>query len=170
MRLFTAIDIPEEVRNRLERVLVQLRPTAPVKWSAVENLHITLKFIGEWPVQDLEKLEGALRGIGKRPGISIDVRALGWFPNPHHPRVFWAGIEGGPPLEHLAREIESALEPMGVAREERAFSPHLTLARIKQPAPLQALRQAVADLETVEFGAFRADHFCLYRSQPGPAG
>lgn len=170
MRLFTAIDIPEDVRNRLERLLMHLRPTAHVKWSAVYNLHVTLKFIGEWPEEDLEKLESALRGVTKRANIVIDVRGLGWFPNPHHPRVFWAGVESGPVLEQLAREIEGALAPLGVAREDRAFSPHLTLARIKQPAPLQALRQAVADLESVDFGAFQADRFCLYRSQPGSAG
>ena len=170
MRLFTAIDIPEDVRNRLERLLTHLRPTAHVKWSPVYNLHVTLKFIGEWPVQDLEKLEGALRGIGKRPAILVDVRRLGWFPNPHHPRVFWAGVEGGPALAQIAQEIEAALEPLGIAVEDREFSPHLTLARIKQPAPLQGLRQAVADLESVDFGAFPADRFCLYRSQPGSAG
>ena len=170
MRLFTAIDIPEDVRNRLERLLMHLRPAAHVKWSAVYNLHVTLKFIGEWPEQDLEKLEGALRGIGRRPAIVIDVRGLGWFPNPHHPRVFWAGIDGGAALAQLAHEIEAVLEPLGIAREDREFSPHLTLARIKQPAPLQALRQAVADLESVDYGLFSADRFCLYRSQPGSAG
>lgn len=170
MRLFTAVDIPDHLRDRLERLLAHLRPTAQIKWSPVSNLHITLKFIGEWEVQDLEKLEKTLRALGKRPAISIDVRGLGWFPNPHHPRVFWTGVYGGQELEQLARDTDTALEPLGIAQEEREFSPHLTLARIKQPVPLQALRQAVADLESVDFGSFNAGRFCLYRSQPGSAG
>jgi len=170
MRLFTAIDLPEDVRDRLERLLAPLRPTAHLGWSPVYNLHITIKFIGEWAVQDLDKLEKALHGARTRSPIPIHVQGLGWFPNPHHPRVFWAGVRGGPELSQLAQDTESALEPLAIAREEREFSPHLTLARIKQPVPLQLLRQAVADLESVDFGAFQADRFCLYRSQPGPAG
>lgn len=170
MRLFTAIDIPEEVHTRLERLLTHLRPTAHVKWSPIYNLHITLKFIGEWPEPDLDKLASALRGIGKRPALSIDVQGLGWFPNPHNPRVFWAGVHAGPHLEQLASDVETALGPIGIAKDDRPFSPHLTLARIKQPAPLQALRQAVADLESVDYGAFTADRLYLYRSQPGSAG
>jgi 2'-5' RNA ligase len=170
MRLFAAIDVPEQIRERLERVITHLRPSAHVKWSAVYNLHITLKFIGEWPAPELEKLQTALAAVTPRPPVQIDVRGVGWFPNQHHPRVFWAGIVAGPELQTLARDIESALEPVGVAREEREFSPHLTLARIKQPTPLHTLRQAVTDLEPVDFGTLAADRFCLYRSQPGSAG
>jgi len=170
MRLFTAVDLSEEVRGRLERLLSHLRPTAHLKWSPVYNLHITMKFIGEWPVQDLDKLERGLRSVPSRPPIAIDVRGLGWYPNPHHPRVFWAGAHGGPELAGLAHDIDAALEPLGIAREAREFAPHLTLARIKTPVPLQALRQAVADLDSVDFGAYEATRFELYRSQPGPAG
>lgn len=170
MRLFTAVDLSEDVRGRLERLLAHLRPTAHLKWSPVYNLHITMKFIGEWPVQDLEKIERALRSVPRRAPIGIDVKGLGWYPNPHHPRVFWAGAHGGPELEGLARDIDAALEPLGIAREDREFTPHLTLARIKTPVPLQTLRQAVADLDSVDFGAYEATGFDLYRSQPGAAG
>jgi 2'-5' RNA ligase len=170
MRLFTAIDIPEEVREHLERVITHLRPSAHVKWSTVYNLHITLKFIGEWAAPGLEKLEAALASVAPRLAVPVDVRGVGWFPNQHHPRVFWAGILSGPELETLARDIETSLEPLGIAKEDRDFSPHLTLARIKQPTPLHTLRQAVTDLGAVEFGAFRSDRFGLYRSQPGAAG
>jgi 2'-5' RNA ligase len=170
MRLFTAIDISEAVRDRLERLLSHLRPFAHLKWSPVYNLHVTIKFIGEWPEGDLPKLETALREMEKPPSSSVHVHGLGWFPNAHSPRVFWAGVEGDAALERLARDTDAALEPLGVAKEGRAFSPHLTLARIKQPTPLQPLRQAVAELGPVEFGSFPADRFYLYRSQPGSAG
>jgi 2'-5' RNA ligase len=131
---------------------------------------VTLKFIGEWPEEKLPQLETALRTIQPREAINAEVKGLGWYPNPHHPRVFWVGIHGGDQLTTLAKDIERALAPLGVAIEERAFNAHLTLARIKEPAPLQALRNTIAQLESVEFGTFPVDRFYLYRSQPGSAG
>ena len=170
MRLFTGIDLPEEVRERLERLLMHLRPCAHLKWSPVYNLHITLKFIGEWPEEKLPQLETALRSIAPRPAIPIEVRGLGWFPNPRSPRVFWAAIHGGGALEKLAHDTEDAIAPLRIAKESRAFTAHLSLARIKEPTPLEALRSTIAKLESAEFGAFQADRFHLYRSQPGSAG
>ncbi|HEV2689782.1 MAG TPA: RNA 2',3'-cyclic phosphodiesterase [Bryobacteraceae bacterium] len=170
MRLFTGIDLPEDVRERLERLLMHLRPCAHLKWSPVYNLHITLKFIGEWPEEKLPQLEAALRSIPNRPAIPIEVRGLGWFPNPRNPRVFWAAVHGGEALEKLARDTDVALEPLGIPKETRAFTAHLSLARIKEPTPLEALRSAIAKHESAEFGSFPADRFHLYRSQPGSAG
>jgi RNA 2',3'-cyclic 3'-phosphodiesterase len=170
MRLFTGIDLPDEVREKLERLLMHLRPCAHLKWSPVYNLHVTLKFIGEWPQEKLPQLEAALGTVATRDPIAAEVKGLGWFPNPHYPRVFWAGVQGGDALPALVKDIDAALAPLGIRTEDRAFNAHLTLARIKEPAPLQALRSAIAALESVEFGAFRVSRFYLYRSQPGPAG
>ncbi len=170
MRLFTGIELPDDVREKLERLLMHLRPCAHLKWSPVYNLHVTLKFIGEWPEEKMPQLEAALRTVAPRPAIAAEVKGLGWFPNPHHPRVFWAGVHGGDALPALVKDIDSGLAPLGIAPEDRAFSTHLTLARIKEPAPLRALRSAIAQLESVEFGAFDVTRFYLYRSQPGSAG
>jgi 2'-5' RNA ligase len=170
MRLFTGIDLPEDVRERLERLLMHLRPAAHLKWSAVYNLHITLKFIGECSEEKLPQIEAALRSLTQRPPISMEVRGLGWFPNPRNPRVFWVAVHGGDALQSLAHDSDDALEPLGVAKETRAFTAHLSLARIKEPTPLEALRSAIAKLESAEFGSFNADRFYLYRSQPGSAG
>ena len=171
MRLFTGIDLPEEVREMLERLLMHLRPCAHLKWSPVYNLHVTLKFIGEWPEEKLPQLEGALRLVVPRQPIPTELKGLGWFPNPHHPRVFWVGVHGeGDALPALVKDIDLGLAPLGIATEDRAFNAHLTLARIKEPAPLQALRRTIAELESVEFGSFAVDRFHLFRSQPGPAG
>lgn len=170
MRLFTGIDLPDDVREKLERLLMHLRPCAHLKWSAVYNLHVTLKFIGEWPEEKIPALEAALRTVASRPAIAAEVEGLGWFPNPHHPRVFWAGVHAGDSLTALVKDIESALAPLGIAPEERVFNAHLTLARIKEPAPLQGLRSTIAQLASVEFGAFDVNRFHLYRSQPGSAG
>jgi|HubBroStandDraft_1064217.scaffolds.fasta_scaffold405409_2 2'-5' RNA ligase len=170
MRLFTGIDLHEDVRERLERLLMHLRPCAHLKWSPVYNLHVTLKFIGEWPEDKLPQLEAALRSISPREPIAADVKGLGWFPNPHHPRVFWVGVQGADTLAALVKDIDAVLGPLGIPKEDRPFNAHLTLARIKEPAPLEALRSAIAQLESVDYGSFLVDRFYLYRSQPGSAG
>src|SRR5579884_2041870 len=92
MRLFTGVDLPSQVTANLEQLLVQLRPTAHLKWTPVYNLHITLKFIGNWPEERLDEMKAALAGVPKRNGIAVDVRGLSWMPNPHRPNLFWATI------------------------------------------------------------------------------
>jgi 2'-5' RNA ligase len=170
MRLFTGIDLPADVLERLERLLVRIRPAAHLKWTPLHNLHVTTKFIGEWPESQLETLRAALGAVAKRAPITIAIQGLGWFPNPHKPRVFWAGVDGGPALTDLAKNIEQSLEPLGIAPETRPYAPHLTLARVSQPAPLSAIEGIIASLESVEFGAFESRQFYLYRSQTGSAG
>ena len=170
MRLFAGIDLPPDVIWNLSRLVDALRPKAKIKWSPPENLHITTKFIGEWPEERTEELTGALMNLPAREPIEIAVRGLGWFPNPHAPRVFWAAVKAGAELAALARETEDTLARLGVVREPRGFSPHLTLARIKDPVPLAMLRQSVAALDSDEFGAFTADRFYLYRSEREPGG
>ena len=169
MRLFTAIDLSEKVLANMERLIRQLRPTARINWSPPSNLHITSKFIGEWPEPRLAELKAALAALPPRPPIAVRIARLGYFPNPHSPRVFWAGIEA-PGLEALARDTDRALEKLGVAPEKRPFSPHLTLARIKEPVPMTALLQAVAGLPSLDFGAFEASRFYLYLSRLQPGG
>jgi 2'-5' RNA ligase len=167
MRLFTAIDLPAEMLLRLERLLSALRPEALIKWSPLDNLHITTKFIGEWPEQRLEELHGALMGLIPREEFEIEVRDLGWFPNERSPRVLWAGVQAGTALKQLMAETEERLLALGVAKEDKTANPHLTLARIKNPAPLRNLRNKVEELQPAELGTFPARHFCLFRSDPG---
>lgn len=170
MRLFIGLDLSPEVVRALEALLDRLRPAARLKWSLPANLHITTRFIGEWPAERLPDLRSALGGIPSRPPIPIHIRNLGFFPNPHSPRVFWAGVEAAPELAALASETDSVLAPLGLKPEGRPFSPHLTLARIKEPVPLQKLRETIAALPSLDFGSFIADRFFLYQSRLGPAG
>lgn len=167
MRLFTALTIPVEVLFRLERLVSALRPEALIKWSPLDNFHITTKFIGEWPDERLEELHNALLETAPRSCFEIELRDLGWFPNERSPRVLWAGVHGGEELKTLARETEERLLTLGVKAEVREFSPHLTLARIKSPVPLRALREKVEGLKATTIGKFRAANFALYRSDPG---
>ena len=170
MRLFTAIDLPDEVLTNLERLLDLLKPAASIKWSPIENMHITTRFIGEWPEERLQEVAAVLGAMRSFAPIPIHVRNLGFFPNPHAPRVFWAGVDAAPDLAALAKETEQALGALGVDQEKRSFSPHLTLARIKEPVPLQRLRATIAGLDSFDFGRFAADRFFLYLSQMRPQG
>jgi RNA 2',3'-cyclic 3'-phosphodiesterase len=169
MRLFTAIDLPPDVVRNLEILLEKLKPTARINWSLPSNLHVTTKFIGEWPEERLEELKRALAGIGPRPPISISVSQLGFFPNARSPRVFWCGVEA-PGLEALAATTEETTASLGIERENRAFSPHLTLARIKERIDLKPLDRTIARLESLEFGRFSMDRFHLYQSKLYPTG
>ena len=169
MRLFTAIDPSPTVQSNLERLLEKLRPAAHIRWSRPEGLHLTLKFIGEWPGDRLPELQEALSSVAFEP-FDLAASGLGFFPNARSPRVFWVGIQGPPALPRLAAEIEEALEPLGVAREKRAYSPHLTLARIENRTPLGRLHEAIRQLGTADCGTFRARSFYLYESRLAPGG
>ncbi len=106
-------------------LIEHLRPTANLKWSPVYNLHITTKFIGEWPSSRLDELAFALRDVTVQD--QSNARSADWspFPNARNPRVVWAALECGPALAELASATESVLERLGIARESRPFSPHL---------------------------------------------
>jgi 2'-5' RNA ligase len=167
MRLFTAIDIAPGVQRNLGALLDQLRPTDKLSWTTLERMHITTKFIGEWPEERIEEMKRTLSAVNEPGAMDIQIRGLGWFPNPRHPRVFWAGVEGGAALKALARGIEETLEKIGVPREDREYSPHLTLARIRERVPLNAMMRAIESLESTDFGFFRATAFYLYLSRSG---
>ena len=163
MRLFTALDLSAEVTGNLERLLDRLRPAASIQWSPTANLHITTKFIGEWPEERLDELQAALAALPSRASIPVHIRKVGFFPNPHAPRIFWCGIEAAG-LDLLAAETDRATSALGIACETRAYSPHLTLARIKQSPDVQPLREAIVALPSLDFGRFEARSFFLYRS------
>lgn len=170
MRLFAALDIPADITGALDSLINQLRPSAKVNWSRAANLHITTKFIGEWPAGRLPEMTRALAGIPRLSPIEMEVRGAGWFPNPHNPKILFAAIHASAVLGQLAEETERAVSALGVARETRPYSPHLTLARIKTPVNLSGLRQAIASLPSLEFGRFIADRFFLYESVMHPSG
>src|SRR6266446_4064521 len=123
MRLFAAIDIPDDIKAALDSFQRRLRSTANLTWSPVANLHITTKFIGEWPEARLEEMTCALASVPVAGALEIAVKGIGWFPNPRRPRVFWAGVDGGEPLRDLAQATEHAVAPLGVPVEERAYFP-----------------------------------------------
>jgi 2'-5' RNA ligase len=171
VRVFVALDIPAEARAAVAALVVKLRPSCRnARWVRTEGSHITLKFIGEVSPEKTKAIEAALASIRSPDPVEMDFRGVGFFPNDRHPRVFWAGIEAGRQLAELAAAVEASLEALGIAREQRAFSPHLTLARLESARGLDALRAAIASAGPLEFGRTTAREFHLYQSILKPSG
>ena len=171
MRVFVAIDVPDDVRRALGDLIATLEKTCRgARWMHTEAMHITLKFIGEVNEETVKRIRNAMAGVRAAGPIEIHFRGTGFFPNASHPRVFWAGIEAPPTLAELAADIEQSLEPLGIPREDRAFKPHLTLARFKSEEGLPNLRETLEQLGPSEFGATIARSFHLYQSVLKAAG
>jgi 2'-5' RNA ligase len=162
MRLFTAIELPKDIRQRLTTLLDQLRPLAKLQWTAPEKLHLTTAFIGEWPEARLEELHNALAQVTADP-IPIQVSGVRWM-NKH---VLAGGITESPTLSSLASSTSRALATIGVAIEDREYHPHLTLARRKKGGSLPQLDRVISDLRSFDFGTFQAAKFALFLSHGG---
>ncbi|MEO7652104.1 MAG: RNA 2',3'-cyclic phosphodiesterase [Bryobacteraceae bacterium] len=170
MRLFIGFDLPFQVASDIKAFTDPLRTAVRIQWSRAENLHVTIKFIGEWPEARLGPLREALSSLLPRTAIPITARGLGFYPNHKSPQSFWAGIEAPPALDRLARDTNQVLAPLGIEPEARAYSPHLTLARIRSKVPLGPLKREIGRTPPHSFGSFTAGSFCLYLSKPGAAG
>jgi 2'-5' RNA ligase len=171
MRLFVAIEITREIREALVAFLKEMRGVAPqTKWVRGENLHVTLKFLGQTEPAKLPAVKIALGAIGSSEAVALDFRGLGFFPNERRPRVFWVGTEASVNLKTLAQDIDHAMRKLGFPREERPFSPHLTLARFEPPGLPPKLGAAVKENASREFGAFSTREFHLIESKLKPTG
>jgi len=169
MRVFIAIDLPEEIRNRLAAMQLELRSMAPsARWVAAESTHLTLKFIGETSDKRREDIDAALAGLSWKE-FPVSVKNVGFFPGTRSPRVFWAGLQASA-MEGLTQEIDARLERAGFDREKRAFRPHITLARAKTSRLEGTLVSAAEKFAETEFGSFVADRFFLYQSTLKPTG
>jgi len=178
MRTFVALDLEAGIRSRIRDFLEAVEELAPeARWAPEPSLHVTLKFIGERPGLEARQIEAALSSVRAEP-FPLQFQGAGFFPTPAAARVFWIGIEAGDGLRRLAWLVEEALEGLGIAREDRAFHPHLTLARArgrsarpvreKGDRPNRQFRRLQEYLERhalPEFGGMRAREFFLYRSQ-----
>jgi RNA 2',3'-cyclic 3'-phosphodiesterase len=152
MRLFVALDIDDEIRNKISRFVDEMREFAPeARWVRPESLHVTLKFIGEKFEQEVEKIKLALGTMESKQlschsdprakrgteeslpffssKIEMSICGYGFFPNVRAPRVFWIGIASDASLPLLVARIDEKLSAIGIPKEAHAFNPHLTLAR-----------------------------------------
>jgi 2'-5' RNA ligase len=173
VRLFVALDIPEDVRAALRAFMAPLRRVAPAaRWTRTEGQHVTLKFLGNVGEEKLEAIRSVLSPLRSPEPVRMVFRGANFFPNVRRPRVFWAGVESSENLATLAADVEGALVAAGFAPEERPFHPHLTLARfpeVKSSAPLLQALENRKDGE-LDFGAAPASDFFLYQSHLKPTG
>ncbi len=171
MRAFIAIDLPEVLHASLAEAQQSFRSAASdARWTRPEGIHLTLKFLGEISDAQTKQVVEALTKIDPIKPFSVEVKGFGFFPHAQRPRVFWAGVAAPSFLADLAALVDSRLEKVGFAREDRAFSPHLTLARFQVPRPQPSLEAAVAARAMTSLGKFEASEFFLFESKLSPQG
>jgi RNA 2',3'-cyclic 3'-phosphodiesterase len=179
MRLFIALDIDPEIRQRIVTFRNEMRQFAPdVRWVGSETFHITLQFLGE--TKKLDEIRHSLQAV-KSPPLQVAFRGAGFFPDPKAPRVFWVGIAGDQHLQELVADIGGVLARLGLERDAGPYKPHLTLARSGSGRPksipgersapgLQPVRATLEELPPPDFGTMTAHEFCLYESKLTPSG
>jgi len=169
MRIFVGLDIPDEVRSRIEKYMQSVRELAPdARWVRIESLHVTLKFIGESAEGRVRAVEEALSQI-KASAFQIEFKDAGFFPSPRSARVFWIGIHASEALPQLASAIDEKLEKLGIAKEGKSYKPHLTLARAPERGGssrcFHVLQQRPVPDGSLPFGTMTAREFFLYKSE-----
>jgi 2'-5' RNA ligase len=173
MRLFIAVDLGHGVREAVARKLDELHGLAPrARWLKPDALHVTLSFLGEVAEERLAPLRTLVTEVAARhPAFTLGAAGGGAFGSPKRPKVLWVGLSGElERLKALQAELAQALAGWGHPPEERAFSPHLTLARAKDPRGEATLAGCVRALEGASFGEGRIDKLILFHSQLSPKG
>ncbi|MBI3599232.1 MAG: RNA 2',3'-cyclic phosphodiesterase [Nitrospinae bacterium] len=173
IRAFISIEIPQEVREKISLIQEQLKTVeTPVSWVRPQSIHLTLKFLGnisEAQIQDIGNcISTAANGINP---FTVNIRGTGVFPNLNYPRVIWLGLEDKTDsLFRLQKGIDGCLSKIGFEAEERGFTPHLTVGRIKSLRGKNQLIRTIHIYRDIEAGEIAVDKINLMRSQLNPAG
>ena len=172
--MFCAFELPEALRSRIDQHSRKVReavPEAAASWSRPENVHLTMKFFGNVDQAQVPVISAAAaRVVQEFSALEIQVGKTGVFPRPSRPQVLWIGIEDGSgSLLRLQQHLEDELAREGFPKENRAFRPHLTIARIRKPQNAERLGQIHLGLPFSAV-AVRFDELILFRSELGPKG
>ena len=173
IRSFIAINIPAKIRNRLERIQHDLeKSNTDLQLVKLGNIHITLKFLGDVPVENIEVIRDAIRkSILQVEAFPISFSKIGVFPNLQYPRVIWIGIEkGAKEISLLNTKIENSLSKFSLHQENRKFQPHLTIARVRSDKNHKRLTSILEELEDIKAGEMLAKEICLMESILKPQG
>ncbi|MBN1450884.1 MAG: RNA 2',3'-cyclic phosphodiesterase [Anaerolineales bacterium] len=177
LRAFIAVEIPPEIHQAIESETAPLRvalDASLVRWVPTDNIHLTLKFLGDVSPANVEMLSQMLSmEVSQHSTFVLKFGGLGAFPNPKRPRVIWIGIQAPAGLEALQHGIEAAAATLGYPSEERPFSPHLTIGRIKQnagSAGVQKIRNALEQTKVGALGTTQVSAVHLLKSDLKPSG
>ena len=177
LRAFIAVEIPPEIHQAIEHETASIRAAlnaSLVRWVPVDNIHLTLKFLGDVSPANVEMLSQMLNvEVGQHATFAIQFGGLGAFPNPKRPRVIWVGIQAPAELEALQHGIEAAAATLGYPDEKRSFSPHLTIGRVKQNLDAAGTQKIRAVLEGTQVGALGTAQVTavhLFKSDLKPTG
>src|SRR5690349_5628669 len=173
-RVFCAVELPDEVRARLQEHIARLRkevPDAAASWSRVENIHLTLKFFGSVEVKRIEKISAAAeRAVKEFSTFQIDVGGTGVFPRPSRPQVLWVGVvDPSGQLSALQEKFEDECAAAGFPKEDRAYKPHLTIARLRKPEGGRNLAEAHLSMRFETIGV-NLRELVVFRSELSPKG
>ncbi len=177
LRSFIAVEIPIETQRTIAQHLAPLQKVLPrplIRWVAPQNVHLTLKFLGDVSPVNLDRMAEALRNEANvHQAFSMSVGGLGAFPNSRRPRVIWIGLEAPSSLAALQHGVEAAAAILGYAAEDRAFSPHLTVGRVGQNASVADLHRIHTALEETKIGFLgevKVETIHLFKSDLRPGG
>ena len=177
LRTFIAVEIPAGIQNAIAQSTASLKNALPksfVRWVTPENVHLTLKFLGDVSPTSIEHLAETLKVEAASHGIfSMSVSGLGAFPTARRARVIWIGLEAPPALKALHRVVEATAAQLGYAPENRPFSPHLTIGRVAQYASasdLQRIRSALEVTKVGSFGTLLVEAIHIFKSDLQPGG
>ncbi len=173
MRLFIAIEIPAEIKKQMAEAQHRLRDAGvDASWPRPEGIHLTLKFLGEVPEQQVTDITNALNAAaGGSTKFHLDVAGVGTFPNAKNARVVWTGLSGDTErLKILQASVEDAMERIGMKREERPFTPHLTLGRIKYIRSRDRWLKALEEMKDISLSGFDVEAVSLMKSELKPSG
>jgi 2'-5' RNA ligase len=171
MRLFVALAIPAEVRENLALLIRDLKSLDPhPKWINPDNLHVTLKFVGEVAPEKVLEIGDVLADVRTQRRVIAEFRGIGFFPDERRPSVVWVGIRPSDILSTLAAEVNRVLAIVAVAREEKTFVPHLTIARFKETRLSACLRNEIEKRKSCGFGTLAANEFHLIESKLKSSG
>jgi RNA 2',3'-cyclic 3'-phosphodiesterase len=173
IRAFIAIDLPDDLRGAISEAQVRLKRAhtgLKISWTKIENLHLTLQFLGYVEEEVIGRIGTELEAVaGACALFELSVTGAGAFPDKKRPRVLWVGCQSEE-LKALAKSVQTAMEPLGFQPERREFSAHLTLGRIKFPRPDVALTRALDSIKNQSFGAMRVEAIHLFQSELHPQG
>ncbi len=173
IRTFIAIDLPESIPTAIQTIQTDLRSSGfKAKWARPENVHLTLKFLGDVDTHLITKINASIKtSVKEIASFRLGGRGLGVFPNSRRPRVLWMGLFGQiGALLRLQKNIDAQLALLGFAREKRTFTGHLTIARIKGKVPLQQVNRMLTQYETFVTEPFIVKKVILFKSQLTPDG